>query len=152
MISLINPYIPGLEITNHVRTGPKNSGDNAYLYGDPNALLRWVEGTIPPGNGSFTIKGAIPAPPSVFAYRVYEALMSAGIGARGYGVKRNIADSGWQEIGVLTSPLLTDLVRFANIESNNLYCDAFLKTLKRDKKFAKGMKSACPVGGGFPCG
>lgn len=124
----IRPEVPDLRLSNRVKTGNIGSGDNAYLYGNPYDLNRWVEGTIPPGSGPFTIKGAIPDPPLFAAYQVSQALRAASIKVNDYRTT-NEKVGKVNQLGVFTSALLSDMIKYANYTSNNLYCEAFLKTL-----------------------
>lgn len=61
------PEVLNFELENHVISGEKGSGDNAYIFGAPYATKMFINGTIPPGTGVFTIKGANPNPPAQLA-------------------------------------------------------------------------------------
>ena len=45
-----------------VTTGKKGSGDNSYIYLPPNSTTGFVTGTVPAGEKTFTIAGAMPNP------------------------------------------------------------------------------------------
>lgn len=139
-LTTINKILPSglnLSFTNLVTTGDKGSGDNAYIYGDPYENRRIIKGTIPPGKGEFKIKGAIPSPSLFFREKLVGRMNDEGI-------KCNIIDSkdykvvGEQQqertICTFISPPLSQLVRRANFESNNLYSETFLKTLAVDSQ------------------
>ncbi len=124
----VEPELPGYHFGNEVLTGPLNSGDNAYIYGNPYDLSRWISGTIPPGKGLFVIKGAIADPADFAAYQIHQSLAESGIVALDYG--RTIEKSqNIQRIGMIGSPSLKILTAYANEVSNNLYCEAFLRTV-----------------------
>lgn len=127
-IDAIRPEVPGLRFSNMVITGKIGSGDNAYIYGNPYDVSRWVEGTIPPGSGSFTIKGAIPDPSLFAAYHIGQALTASSIKVNEYR-KSDQKIEMYQRLGVFSSAALSDMIKYANYTSNNLYCEAFLKTL-----------------------
>ena len=54
-------------LKNNVLAGHPGSGDNAYIFGGPYSTRLYINGTIPPGNETFTIKGAHPEPPEQIA-------------------------------------------------------------------------------------
>lgn len=78
-IERTEPVIPGLVLISKVTSGPKDSGDNAYIYGDPMTYYRTIFGTIPAGEGVFRIKGAIPNPPKTFLRLLKPYLQQNGI-------------------------------------------------------------------------
>lgn len=130
---LINyhPRIPGLKLQNEVRTGKKGSGDNAYIFGGPYNYTKRIVGTIPPGKKQFVIKGSIPDPPLFFTYSLFNGLADAGIQADNY---RTIfeKEKGYKKrkiIHEIKSPSLGAIIKKTNSESNNLYCEAILKTI-----------------------
>ena len=126
-IEQVTPYVPGLSLRNMVKTGPKNSGDNAYIFGSPYDNERWIEGTIPPGDGTFRIKGALPNPMKFFGFHLSEELENEGIISNGLAIEPGPKE--FVELGRFTSPRLLALVDHANAISNNLYCEAFYRTM-----------------------
>ena len=126
-ISTVRPKVPALTIDNFVKTGPLKSGDNAYIYGSPYDESRWIEGTIPPGQGNFTIKGAVPDPVAFFGSLFVEYLRKRNINIGGYQKSTEIEYSN--HIGTIYSDPLIDLAQFANYKSNNLFCEAIYNML-----------------------
>lgn len=124
----IRPEVPHLRFANEVRTGKAGSGDNAYIYGNPYDNYRWAEGTIPPGTGKFTIKGAIPNPSLFGAYQISKVLTASSIKVNDYKATNERVEST-KQLGIYRSAELSDMVKYANYTSNNLYCDAFFKTI-----------------------
>jgi len=120
------PVIPFESFRSLVKSGKKGSGDNAYIYGDPYGYDRYVKGTIPPGRDTFTIHGAIPNPDIMFSELLINQLEYQNI-----RVDRIPSSEGgeYKYIKTYQSPSLEELVRRANYESNNTYCEAFLKTI-----------------------
>lgn len=125
------PKIPNLTFQNEVETGDPGSGDNAYIFGGPYDYTKRIVGTIPPGAKEFTIKGSIPDPPLFLAYHIQYALQKENIKVDGY---KSLFQ--WETkkpkltlIKSYTSPPLSTIVKSANFESNNLYCEALLKTI-----------------------
>ena len=128
-IASVEPSIPGLKIRSEVTTGPPRSGDNAYIFGNPYDHNRFVEGTIPPGSSPFTIKGAIPNPPLQFGNMLMKALADAGIRTQAVKIVSGSTTVKEDLLCEIASPPLSELVKYALYQSNNLYCDAFLKTM-----------------------
>ncbi len=126
-IDRVDPEVPGLKIENFVTTGARNSGDNAYLFGDPYQFTRWVQGTIPAGNGNFRIKGAIPNPMTFFGFHLSKKLEEEGIVSKGFAARHEQGQIN--ALGHFESPYLFDLADYANAISNNLFCEAFFRTL-----------------------
>ncbi len=127
-VGTIEPPINGLQIQNEVTEGPKGSYDEAYIYGDPYEWKKQIRGTIPSGASDFTIKGAIPDSRVWFAELLKDRLKSRGINVSAIEVvKRPITK--YKELASFNSSELRELVQHANEVSDNLYCDAFLKTI-----------------------
>lgn len=126
-----NPKIPGLKLQNEVRTGKKGSGDNAYIFGGPYNYTKRIVGTIPPGNKQFVIKGSIPDPPLYLAYSLYNALSASGVQAVDYRTtfEKEKGHSTRKIVYQVKSPDLGEIIKKTNFESNNLYCEAILKTI-----------------------
>lgn len=129
-IKYTTPKIYGLNIDNEVLVDSAGTGDNAYIFGGPYNYNKRIVGTIPAGNTNFTIKGSIPDPPMFFAQSVLDHLERKGIKA---GKATTFYDKSSKKkitpILSIKSPLLKDIVRRANQESSNLYCEALIKKL-----------------------
>ena len=127
-IVTVSPEVPGLTLVNEVKTGPKGSGDNAYIYGDPYGHEMKIQGTIPPGKGRFVISGAIPDPGSFFLHHLSVALERSSIeyGSLGGMIHESLP---LIEIGHLVSPSLAHMVSYINQVSSNLYCESLVKTI-----------------------
>ena len=130
----VEPVVPNLKISNHVTTGEKGSGDNAYIYGNPLGSLMEIRGTIPPGKTLFSIKGAIPQPHLFFKVHLKKSLALHGIHQYSnlHTGAKEVA-SPLLKIGELESPNLSKIIKYANVHSNNLYCEALLKTIGKEK-------------------
>lgn len=130
------PYVHRLSFVNGVTQAPSGTGDQAYIYGAPYAIERYLTGTIPVGKTPFSIKGALPNPPLFAADLIKDRLAEAGIPTSlGATTLLDLNQAGISTEGpqiVLTrffSPPLKEIVRFANYESNNMYCETLLKTI-----------------------
>ena len=138
-IAAIEPEVDGLEFKNEIRSAGRNTGDNAYIYGAPYTFIRHLRGTIPAGNALFSIKGSIPDPPKFAAQYLKKELETVGI----ISDREAISMMEFQEKGGKDgerhkllehrSPELKDIVRRANMESVNLYCESLLKTISKTK-------------------
>lgn len=128
------PKIPNLLLINEVRAS-EDSIDNAYIFASPYANMYYVRGYLPVGKGFFTIKGAIPDPPYLAAYLLRQMLEKNGIKAAKKATtyfeftRARHRSSARTTIYVHESPPLSTIVKRTNLESNNLYCEALLKTL-----------------------
>ena len=136
-ISIIEPEIPDLNFQNEVRSASRGSGDNAYIYGGPYTFERYVRGTIPVGNKLFSIKGSIPNPPLFAAQYLQQQLKEIGIETQQGSVtqldlvRRGITKGERRKIFTYYSPPLKVIVKRANWQSVNLYCESLLKTIGR---------------------
>ncbi len=77
-ITSISPSVPNMTFHNYV-TSSSRSGDNAYFYGAPYSLDRFVTGVLPRGSASFVVKGSLPDPEYQFAYELTQVLQEKGI-------------------------------------------------------------------------
>ncbi len=139
-IKQIRPEIPNLLIINEVRSKERGSGDNAYLFGGPYSYTRFVRGTIPIGQSTFTIKGSIPDPPFFAAHSLHQQLIQSGLritqpASTMQEMSREGAAPGkLQSIHRMQSPPLREIVHQANQESINLYCESLLKAIGKAVK------------------
>jgi len=139
----IEPPIDGLKLYSHVRTGPRHSGDNAFIYGDPLTYERHIFGTIPVSDKPFVIKGAIPNPPKSFMNHLKNYCLGRGIIVLGrYRVSNKIQEfPGEQELWKYESPALIDLAKHTLNYSNNLYSEAFARLVIEKGRPADGYLS-----------
>lgn len=131
------PAIGGLTITNELVSGPKGSGDQAYIYAAPFGDKAYVRGSIPVGSKRFTIRGSIPDPPLYAA----QALMDHLIG-KGFAVSlpaesdRTVGGGRYRTTEILDrylSPPLTEIIDRTNLRSLNLYAEALLREVGKAK-------------------
>lgn len=136
----VEPEIPGLTFINNMKTGPKGSGDNGYIYGGIFSNQRYLNGTIPVGVDEFSIKGSMPDPGLFAADYLKQELMRKGIKVSG-NAEVNTAKpiqiaSPSQILYTHESPLLSEIVKYTNQFSINLYAESLLNAvgLKINKK------------------
>ena len=134
-IERIDPVIPYLNINSEVVTKEKNTGDNAYIYGDQYNYNKIVRGSIPYSVKSFKIRGSIPNPPLSFAMLLSTALEQNMVYNHGFSVLNNpMKKSEFSELMTIKSKPLSDIVTQANYESINLYCEALLRLIGKKEK------------------
>ena len=143
------PKIEGLEFKNMMRTGPKGSGDNGYIFNFPGQYLATLRGTVPLGPEEFAIKGSIPDPALFLARELTAYLQLRGIKVNGPPAKY-IADTSLSVTGRAGKPVritnekdygalkfiaetegapLKDIVFATNKRSFNLYAEMLLRHL-----------------------
>lgn len=113
-----------------VVTGAPNSGDEAYIIGSPFSKERLIIGTIPPGTGTFRIKGSVGDPGSLFQRDLKGYLIANGIEINGSKVK----DDSPALLFETHSDALQEIIRTTNAKSNNLYAEALLKSIGEGDK------------------
>jgi len=131
----IEPDIPELFFKNYL-TATNVAKDSMFIIGFPYSNERYLYGTIPANRSEYKLKGDIPDP-AIFTAQYFTRLLE----------KENITvdkaptchrillhDGNWQKperklLITTYSPPLKDLVRITNNVSNNLFSDAFLKTI-----------------------
>ena len=123
---------------NGVKTGPKGSGDNAYIYIEGHDYI--IQGTVPAGVKSFTISGANHYPQYSLATAYYKfcdlnniAVVKPGnISLRSYYPNALVQKA--DIIYTHYSPKLDSIIYWFNKKSINLYGEALIKTVGYEKK------------------
>jgi len=135
----------GLTFENRLRTGAVNSGDQSNVFGLCEDDCRVLAGTIPPGNGPFSIKGSVPNPPAQFAKELAVKLYQRKIlkDSNNWTVASHPTATHHNLLSIdsVVSPALSDIVHTTNLESNNLYAEAILKEIGK-KYTGKGSREA----------
>lgn len=131
-----NPKLPGFSFTNTIRTGARNSGDQAYIYTVPFSTAAFTRGTIPLQQNKFTISGSIPDPAKAFAHELMEHLKKENIIVPGeyYSYSNNLrfnqpVAKATQYIDSILSPSLDSMNYWFLKKSINVYGEAFLKSI-----------------------
>jgi len=124
----VEPDVPGLQITSLVESSTIQA-DKAFIFGSPFDNQRIVRGTLPAGRDHFKIKGSLPNPPLFAASHLQKALKNVGIGV-GSGItveQLTVREPATYRVihEHLSSPLV-ELVRHTNVDSDNLFAEAFL--------------------------
>jgi D-alanyl-D-alanine carboxypeptidase/D-alanyl-D-alanine-endopeptidase (penicillin-binding protein 4) len=136
-IQRLRPDVPGLSLLNELHSGPRGSGDQAYIYGAPYGYDNHIRGTIPVGTGTFTIKGAIPEPALFVAQLLRSSLANEGISVRlPAASSRQLGTSeveGAQVLDEYKSPGVSAIVDRTNLRSNNLYAETLLRAINKER-------------------
>ncbi|HCC46564.1 MAG TPA: D-alanyl-D-alanine carboxypeptidase/D-alanyl-D-alanine-endopeptidase [Elusimicrobia bacterium] len=135
------PYQDGLKFENRMKTGPRGSGDNGYVYAFPGQATAVLVGTIPQGQPEFAIKAALPDP-ALYAAKAFSAyLAKAGINSNKKPA-RGVPAPGATLTRVAETPSapLKAAVRVTNKRSFNLYAELLLRHLG-DGAPSKGLEA-----------
>ncbi len=130
------PGVPNLLLINELETGDEDSGDQAYIFGGPFSYKRWIRGSLPKGTGSYSIHGSIPDPAYFAAFHLKNSLSNIGIksGIASTQIDIDLKGKLINYFHEVKSPVLRNLVKAANYESINLYCEIFLREICENEK------------------
>jgi D-alanyl-D-alanine carboxypeptidase/D-alanyl-D-alanine-endopeptidase (penicillin-binding protein 4) len=130
------------DFVNELRSAPKNSGDNAYLYfqaAEHRSPL--IRGSIPVNEKQFSISGASPDPVSEFITDLSSYVAKFPIPVAPYeGHRRDHVSRNENELASLKivsfhfSPTLDSMNYYFMRRSINLYGEAFVKTIALEKE------------------
>lgn len=112
-----------------LRTAPKGTGDNAYIYLPVGSDRYIVRGTIPIEENNFKISGSVYDAPSYFTSELDEIIKGPVGGFR----QKKITDS-LDIFFTHYSPSLDSIIYWFLKKSVNLYGEALIKTLAYEKK------------------
>lgn len=125
------PQLFSQSYVSEVSSAKKGSGDNAYIYQNPNI----IRGTIPVGENKFVISGSIQSPSLQFQNIFGGELLSAGIDLNSPNMPgRNFESSKFASIYTHYSPTLDSINYWFNKKSINLYGEALIKTFAYEKQ------------------
>ncbi|HYH14075.1 MAG TPA: D-alanyl-D-alanine carboxypeptidase/D-alanyl-D-alanine-endopeptidase [Flavisolibacter sp.] len=129
------PFLYGYSLESKAAAGAKGSGDNAYIYFPLNENKGIIRGTIPAGESSFTISGAIPSPDYQFTATLFDSLKHYALENRYKNVSNPMGDESKRTIiHTEVSPPLDSIVYWFNRKSINLYGEALVKTIAYQMK------------------
>lgn len=143
-VEIINtkPELDYNYLINELRTGPKGSGDNAYIYLPPYSYNGFVRGTIPSGEKSFTISGSLQIPSFYPLIYLGNKIYGMGIKISGDEPKTSLQYSAYHQkipfpdkiLDTHYSPSLDSIIYWFLKKSINLYGEALIKTFAYEKK------------------
>ncbi|MCB0776129.1 MAG: D-alanyl-D-alanine carboxypeptidase/D-alanyl-D-alanine-endopeptidase [Chitinophagaceae bacterium] len=127
-------YRPALQhsaYTSEVTSAARGSGDNAYIYQNPNI----IRGTIPAGENKFEISGSMQNAPEEFVSALYGALSEKDISIdKAKNGNKSVEPDNVKEIYTYHSPSLDSLIYWFLKKSINLYGEALVKTFAYQEK------------------
>ena len=127
-IKIVFPEIPYLELKNEVKSS-ENPNDNSSIFGAPNAYNHIAKGTIPLGQKSFKVKGAIPNPAFLTAIFLDQSLRDSGIIIAERPHTNSNNKNRRKDFYVDQSPKLDSIVYYTNLKSINSYAENLLNHL-----------------------
>ncbi len=110
-----------------VETDVPSAPDLAYIYWTPGDNKARITGSIPQDSNLQKVKGAFQNPGAVFLKVLQNELEKAGIQI--LAQKQNQADLN--ELGIITSPPLQEIIKEVNLFSNNLMTESIAYALAR---------------------
>lgn len=134
------PELQAWVLINELKTGKAGSGDNSIIYLPEDGSIGYLRGTIPAGNSSFKISGAMPNAGNSFLYFLQELFKKNNISISG-GIKNSIQfyinkeklPVASKTFGSITSPPLDSINYWFLQKSINMYGEAFVKTISYEK-------------------
>jgi len=138
----IVPEIPNLELKNEVLSSDLNS-DQAYVFGSPEDNKRVIRGSIPKNRSDFVVKASVPNPAVLLASEFRKKLSESGISVSGATKYEKIKPEPSNQLSVIQSPQLRDIIKITNHESVNLFAEHFLKHLAYQKSGFRTTKDGC---------
>ena len=138
----ITPEIQGLNFQNEVLSSDLNS-DQAYVFGSPTENKRIIRGTIPKNQGNFSIKASIPHPAALLANEFRKKLSASGIAVSGETKHEKTKMESSDQLSVILSPPLREIIKVTNYESVNLFAEHLLKHLAFKQYGLGSTKDGC---------
>ena len=131
-----------ISFINELRTGPKGSGDNGYIYLAPYSSTGFVRGTIPLGENPFIISGSLSMPSRCPVDFLGDRIKQGGITISGNWPSTNIEylmehrKQSYPDkiLDTHYSPPLDSIIYWFLQKSINLYGEALVKTFAYEKK------------------
>ncbi|MBW6502169.1 MAG: D-alanyl-D-alanine carboxypeptidase/D-alanyl-D-alanine-endopeptidase [Bacteroidales bacterium] len=107
--------------------------DKGYVFAAPYSVNGWMAGRVPENRDDFVLKASIPDPPRLVAEITDKKLREKGIRIEGTPIStRQMVVFNEREItpvDSVVSPALSEIARFLNHESINMYAEHLLKEL-----------------------
>ena len=125
------PRLYSQDYISEVKSAKKGSGDNAYIYQNPNI----IRGTIPISENRFVIAGSMQMPSWQFQKTLSDTLVAAGIDLNHPGISKfNYDISNLRTLYNHYSPSLDSIIYWFLKKSINLYGEALIKTFAYEKQ------------------
>jgi D-alanyl-D-alanine carboxypeptidase/D-alanyl-D-alanine-endopeptidase (penicillin-binding protein 4) len=129
------PWLYRYSLQSLATAAAKGSGDNAYIYFPTKGGNGIIRGTIPAGESSFTISGAMPDPEEQFIATLEDSLKRFALENRYKNENNPYGDDAKRTIiHTEVSPPLDSIIYWFNRKSINLYGETLVKTIAYQKK------------------
>lgn len=135
--------VPKLQVwmlVNELKTGKAGSGDNSIIYLPEDGSVGYLRGTVPAGNKTFKISGAMPNAGISFTYYLEELLKKNDISFTGrsksstlFFINKEKLPVAAKTLGYIFSPPLDSITYWFLQKSINLYGEALVKTISFEK-------------------
>ncbi len=125
----VTPSFTPYQIKSYVISATHHK-DSAYVYGIRNMKDWWVEGSIPANKSGFKVKAAMPDPEFIFKRDLEVALKENSIAVHHFSEEK-LKPGKW--FYTIESPVLSEIIKVTNHKSNNLFADALLLAMGKDK-------------------
>jgi len=126
------PALRDMRWENLVVTGPAGSGDGVVVYSEPYGRTITMRGTVPAGEETFTVSGALPDPPALVAELLRARLESGGVTfADGTGP---FSESTKTTLATHQSEPLAEIIDHLHRVSDNLEAQCVFLTIGRKQK------------------
>lgn len=132
----IVPKMPYLQLANELKTGPYETGDNAYAFLAPYTNIGYLRGTWGMGIKKTGISLSLPDAAFDVAYRLQDTLNRLNIecsnkpsSARLLTLENQKITGAQQPLLSILSPTLSQMVYWLQKKSINLYAEQLLKTI-----------------------
>ncbi len=127
-IASTEPDISPVGLISELTAGRSGSGDNSVIYLPEGGLTGYIRGTVPAGNKTFKVSGAMPDPSAVFRTSL-QNLFNQNIAA----VEQKEKPAIYKSLLTHSSPPLDSINYWFLQKSVNLYGEAFVKTMAYEK-------------------
>lgn len=126
------PEVPYMVLDNKVLAW-ETSSDEAYAYGGPYDHYRMIQGKIPKSRSDFEVKISLPDPAYLLALQLNDSLESAGLvileeptTLRDLRMQGLLPDAERTDIYTTSSPTLSSIIYYTNLNSVNLFAEHLL--------------------------
>ncbi|HTL82651.1 MAG TPA: D-alanyl-D-alanine carboxypeptidase/D-alanyl-D-alanine-endopeptidase [Bacteroidia bacterium] len=133
-IDSVSPAIDGVQFLSRVIADGKK--DEAFVYGAPYGNIYYVYGNIPPGKKNYIVKAADPDPAYQCVKDLSALMKHKGISFTGEittvrraGLKSKVYSGKRNAIYTISSQPLEDIVKYTNINSDNIFAEQLVRTL-----------------------
>ena len=134
------PELQASVLINELKTGKSGSGDNSIIYLPEDGLIGYVRGTVPAGNKTFKVSGAMPNSSISFTSEFEKLLRNNNINLNGKSKTSVLYFLNKEKMPVAAKILLShyspplDSINYWFLQKSvNLFGEAFVKTIAYEK-------------------